>query len=145
VGLWSLIHRAFQNEKHLIDPIATLTWGNPMFGMRNSKTMKSTDPAQSLSLPADMIPAQAAWGRGKSLLLAYGFFAAGATYSWCMAWNAFTLPEGACLLAIAWFPAVIVEVFRRIPIVNPAVAAALLSGMAGYDGVLRLLRPWSGC
>ena len=76
--------------------------------------------------------------------MAYGFFVFGAVYSWCMAGEAFVLSEGACLLAIAWFPGVIVEVFRRVPIENPAVAAALLSGMAGYDGVLRLLRHWAG-
>jgi hypothetical protein len=106
--------------------------------------MKTTDRAQSLSLPIDPSPAQAVWGRRNSHLLAYGFFVLGAGYSWCMAAEAIALSQAACLLAIAWFPAVIVEVFRRVSIENPAVAAALLSGMAGYDGVLRLLRHWAG-
>jgi hypothetical protein len=106
--------------------------------------MKAADHTHSLPLPLDPGPLQAVWGRRKSHLLAYGFFALGAAYSWAMSGEAFALAEGMCLLAIAWFPAVIVEVFRRAPIGNPAVAAALLSGMAGYDGVLRLLRHWAG-
>jgi hypothetical protein len=106
--------------------------------------MKSADHTHSAPLPMDLSPAQAVWGRRDSHLLAYGFFALGAAYSWVMAGEAFSMAEGACLLAIAWFPAVIVEVFRRTSIGNPAVAAALLSGMAGYDGVLRLLRHWAG-
>jgi hypothetical protein len=116
-----------------------------MFAMPDSNPMKSAGHSHSPSLPMDPSPAQPVWGRRNSYLLAYGFFALGAVYSWCMAGEAFALAEVACLLAIAWFPAVIVEVFRRVPIENPAVAAALLSGMAGYDGVLRLLRYWGGC
>jgi hypothetical protein len=115
-----------------------------MFGVCIPNAMKTTDRAQSLSLAIDPSPVHAVWGRRNSHLLAYGFFVLGVGYSWCMAGEAISLSQAACLLAIAWFPAVIVEMFRRVSIENPAVAAALLSAIAGYDGILRLFGHWAG-
>ncbi|MCW1923450.1 hypothetical protein OKA05_12875 [Luteolibacter arcticus] len=54
--------------------------------------------------------------------------------------------SGWCFVAIAWFPSVVLEFFRRIGMERFLVSAALLSGIAGFDGFLRLVRQsYSGC
>ena len=52
-----------------------------------------------------------------------------------------------CSVAILWFPFALVEVVRRFKVERLMFAAALLSTMAGYDGVVRLLtqRIGGGC
>lgn len=85
--------------------------------------------------------------RPSAHLLAYGFFVVGTILAWCKLAEPFAIGDASRILAIAWFPALLVEVFRRFPVPNPAVAGAILSGIAGYDGVLRLFRSvyYGGC
>lgn len=86
-------------------------------------------------------------GRLSAHSMSAGFFVAGAILAWCKLSGPHSMGDAIPILAIAWFPPVIAEVFRRLPVSNPTVAAALLSGIAGYDGVVRLLMPWGdgGC
>jgi len=58
-------------------------------------------------------------------------------------WRAM-IGSGWCFVAVAWFPSVILEFFRRTGIERFLFSAALLSGIAGYDGFLRLVRQSSG-
>jgi hypothetical protein len=113
----------------------------------NFHLMKTVDHAHADALPLDLGVCHPQWSRRASHALAYGFFCVGVTLAWCKSGEPFALADAVLLLAIAWFPALITELFRRLSIPNPAVAAALLSGIAGYDGILRLLRPWvsNGC
>jgi hypothetical protein len=109
--------------------------------------MKTADHTHAAALPMNPGVCHLQWSRRSSHALAYGFFCAGVTLAWCKSGEPFTPAEAALLFAIAWFPALITELFRRLSIPNPAVAAALVSGIAGYDGILRLLHPvwYSGC
>lgn len=52
-----------------------------------------------------------------------------------------------CSVAIVWFPIALVEVMRRFKVERLIFAAAMLSTIAGYDGVVRLLtqRMGGGC
>lgn len=106
---------------------------------------KSHDRAKAISM--DLNVPDAVMDRPAAHSLAFGVFLVGAVLAWCKVAEPFAIGEALRILAIAWFPPVIVELFRRLPVPNPAVAAALLSGIAGYDGVLRLLLPWysAGC
>ena len=54
------------------------------------------------------------------------------------------LGSGWCFVAIAWFPSACLEFFRRARIDNFIVAAGMLSMVAGFDGVLRLVRQYGG-
>ena len=109
--------------------------------------MKTIDHTQAAAMPMNLSVSHPQWSRGRSLALSYGFFFLGVIFAWCKSGKYFVPAELALLFAIAWFPFLVTELFRRrFSLPNPAVAAALLSGIAGYDGVLRLLRPWhSGC
>lgn len=76
--------------------------------------------------------------RSKAHLLAGLFFILGVTAGWLRTGEAFGLSEAACLVAIAWFPPVLVETLRRFRIERYGLAGALLSGIAGWDGIIRL-------
>lgn len=56
------------------------------------------------------------------------------------------LSWGWCFLAIAWFPSVCLEFFRRRTVDRHLVISVMLSMIAGFDGLLRLVRQTSaGC
>ena len=64
----------------------------------------------------------------------------------CGDWRA-VIGSGWCFAAIAWFPSVILEFFRRTKIDGALFSASLLSGIAGFDGFIRLVSqsPRVGC
>lgn len=84
-------------------------------------------------------------GRMYSHFISYSSFSVGAFAAWLAsgAWN----PSGSmgCMIAIAWFPFAGVELFRRSGIGHYAWPAAILSAIAGYDGVLRLVGQHGEC
>lgn len=82
--------------------------------------------------------------RQQAHLIAYGCFLAGAMVSFSRAGN-FEFPQEFLLLAaIAWFPLLVVESFRRLGIERYGFAAAPLCLIAGFDGLYRLFHPWHG-
>jgi uncharacterized membrane protein YqaE (UPF0057 family) len=84
--------------------------------------------------------------RTKAFAMAYLCFFSGAVAAWLRGGNSAELNGALCMLAIIWFPGIIVALFRRFGISNYGVAAAILSGICGYDGISRLLHPFhSGC
>ncbi len=77
-----------------------------------------------------------------------GAFAIGTVAAWGVALD-FELPaiaeSGWCSLMIAWFPVAVLIGLRRRGVRRATLAAAMLSLIAGFDGVLRLYPgPW-GC
>lgn len=80
--------------------------------------------------------------------MAYLLFSIGAIYAW-LGGGHISDPDGVfCVFAIIWFPAILVEMFRRSGMANYGMAAALISGICGYDGIYRLLHPFNyggGC
>jgi len=85
--------------------------------------------------------------RQKAHLLAYAFFVAAAVVSFARGGGWVSYAEFFLVAGIAWFPALVVESFRRLGIERYGFAAAMLCGIAGYDGIFRLCHPgyWGGC
>jgi hypothetical protein len=106
--------------------------------------MKAPDHTHSPALPMEIHAPGDSSQRLNAHLMAFTFFCIGAVAAWCKAWESPSMQEVGCLLAIIWFPSVLVESFRRFEIENYGWAAAFLSGIAGYDGVCRLLHPGYG-
>lgn len=79
--------------------------------------------------------------RQKAHWLAYGFFVIAAAISFFRGAGLAFAPEFFLIAVIAWFPALVVESFRRLGIERYGFAAAMLCGIAGYDGIFRLCHP----
>jgi hypothetical protein len=79
--------------------------------------------------------------RQKAHLLAYAFFLIAAVISCLRGVGSAFVPEFFLIAVIAWFPAMVVESFRRLGIEGYGFASAMLCGIAGYDGVFRLFHP----
>lgn len=80
-------------------------------------------------------------------MLAYAFFLIAAVISFSRAGGWLSYTEFLLVAGIVWFPALVVESFRRLGIERYGSAAAMLCGIAGYDGIFRLCNPgyWIGC
>jgi len=82
--------------------------------------------------------------RRQAHLIAYGCFLAGAVVAFARAGSFSSAPEFLLIAAIAWFPVLVVESFRRLGIERYGFAAAPLCLIAGFDGLYRLFHPWHG-
>jgi hypothetical protein len=79
--------------------------------------------------------------------LVFAVFTAGAVTAVIVSgeWRA-AIGSGWCFAAIAWFPSAILEFFRRTKMEGFLFSAALLSGIAGFDGFIRLVsQSFRGC
>ncbi|MDP4646211.1 MAG: hypothetical protein NWR03_09685 [Akkermansiaceae bacterium] len=85
--------------------------------------------------------------RLKAHALAYAVFTIGVISAWCRATGMSDFSGIHLVLIGVWFPAAVVEVFRRSGISNYGFAAALIAGMCGFDGTSRMFYPFysNGC